>query len=94
MYVVLVLIMLFLLMFNLDVIYTGYAGCHITAGIPVKFGTAHGGSRPEVGSAKRIDVYGSEGLSRPCRIFSESEGNIIIHTDSLRPKHNFSSLTV
>ena len=31
-------------------IYTEYAGCAITTGIPVKFGTAHGRSRPEVGN--------------------------------------------
>ena len=65
--------------------YTGYAGCHITAGIPVKFGTAHGGSRPEVGSAKCIDVYGSGGVSRPSRILGKSEHNIITPTLFLRP---------
>ena len=45
--------------------YTGYAGCAITAGIPVKFGTTHGRCRPDVGSTKRIDVYGSGGVYRP-----------------------------
>ena len=49
----------------ISILYTGYAGCAITAGIPVKFGTAHGRCRPDVGSTKRIDVYGSEGVSRP-----------------------------
>ena len=39
--------------------YTEYAGWAVKAGIPVKFGTAHGRSRPEVGRAKCIDVYGS-----------------------------------
>ena len=38
---------------------TEYAGWAVTAGIPVKFDTAHGRSRPEVGSTKCIDVYGS-----------------------------------
>ena len=44
-------------------LYTEYAGCALTAGIPVKFGAAHGRSRPEVGSTKRIDVYGRGGVS-------------------------------
>ena len=52
--------------------YTGDAGCAITTGIPVKFGTAHGLSRPEVGSSKRIDVYGSGGVSRPSLIIGNS----------------------
>ena len=34
-------------------------------GIPVKFGTAHGRSRLEIGSAKCIDVYESAGVSWP-----------------------------
>ena len=42
--------------------YTEYAGLAVMAGIPVKFGTAHGRSRPQVGSAKHIDVYGRKGL--------------------------------
>ena len=74
--------------------YTEYAGCAITTGIPVNFDTAHVISRPEVGSTKCIDVYGSGGVSRPCRIFYKSEQNIIISPNSLRPKHNFFSLTV
>ena len=45
--------------------YTEDAGCCVTTGIPVKFGTAHGASRPVVGSAKRIEAYGSRGVSRP-----------------------------
>ena len=45
--------------------YTGHAGWAVTAGIPVKFGTAHGRSRPEVGSAKCIDLYGSGVVSWP-----------------------------
>ena len=40
--------------------YTEYAGCGVTAGIPMKFGTEHGISRPEVGSAKCIDAYGGK----------------------------------
>ena len=53
-------------------LYTEYAGCAITAGIPVNFGTAHGRLRPEVGSRKRIDVYGSGGVSSACRTFGTS----------------------
>ena len=45
--------------------YTEYAGCAITAAIPVKFGTAHGRSRPEVGSTKCIDAYGRGFLALP-----------------------------
>ena len=72
--------------------YTGYAGCAITAGIPVKFGTAHGRSRPEVGGAKCIDVYGSGGVSRPSLVLGNSEQNIIAIFDILRTIHNFYSL--
>ena len=64
------------------------------SGIPVKFGTEHGISRPEVGSMKCIDVYGSGAVSRPYRILGKSEQNIIIPSDLLRPKHNFLILTV
>ena len=52
--------------------YTGYAGWHVTAGIPMKFGTAHGRSRPEVGSTKCIDVYGVGVVSRSSRICGTS----------------------
>ena len=45
--------------------YAVCAGCAITMGIHVKFGTAHGGLRPEVGSTKCIDVNGSGGVSCP-----------------------------
>ena len=45
--------------------YTEDAGCAITTGIPVKFGTTHGRSRLEVGSAKCIDLYGSGLVSWP-----------------------------
>ena len=74
--------------------YTVYAGCPVTAGIPVKFGTAHGRSRPEVGSAKCIDVYGSGGVSRPSLLLGNSQRNIIAMFDILRTIHNFNSLTV
>ena len=65
-------------------------GWAITVDIPVKFSTEHGRSRPEVGSTKHIDVYGSGAVSRSSRIFSKSELNTIIPTDFLR----LSSLTV
>ena len=74
--------------------YTGYAGCAITTGIPVNFDTAHGRSGPEVGSAKCIEAYGSEGVSRPSRILGKPEQNIISPTHVLRPKQNFYSLTI
>ena len=53
-------------------VYTGYAGWAVTAAIPVKFGTTHGISRPEVGSTKCIDVYGRGGVSAACRNFGTS----------------------
>ena len=34
--------------------YTGYAGWHVTEGIPVKFATAHDRPIPDVGSTKCI----------------------------------------
>ena len=74
--------------------YTGYAGWAVTAGIPVNFGTAHRRSRPEVGSAKRTDMYGSGEVSRPSHNFGKSEQDFITPTDFLRPKHNFYSLIV
>ena len=74
--------------------YTGYAGCAITAGIPVKFSTAHGRCRPDVGSTKCIDVYGSGGVTPTPRIFGTSGQNIITLTDLLGSMHNFFSLTV
>ena len=42
-----------------------YAGCAITAGIAMKFGTAHGRSRLGVGGAKCIGPYGRKGFPRP-----------------------------
>ena len=77
----------------LELPYTAYAGWAITAGIPVKFGTAHGRSRPEVGGVKCIDVYGSGGVSRPSLVLGNSEQNIIDIFDILRTIHNFYSLT-
>ena len=73
--------------------HTRYAGWPVTVGISVKFGTAHGRSRPEVGSTKCIDVYGKGGVSRPSRISGKSEQNVMTPTHVLRPKHNFYSLT-
>ena len=75
-------------------VHTEYVGWAITAGIPVKFCTAHGRSRPEVDSTKRIDVYGSKGASQLSRIFGKSVQNVITSTDFLRPKHHFSLRTV
>ena len=43
-----------------------------TADIPVKFGTAHGESRPEVGSTKCIGACGEKGVPRVSRIFDTS----------------------
>ena len=53
------------------------------AGIPVKFGTAHGKLSPEVGSTKRIDIYGSRGVTPAHRIIATSDQNIITLTDLL-----------
>ena len=74
--------------------YTACAGWAVTAGIPVKFGTTHGRSRPEVGSAKCIEVYGSRGVSRPSLVLGNSEQNIIAIFDILRTIHKFYSLTM
>ena len=75
-------------------IYTEYAGCAITARIPVNFGTADGKSRPEVGSAKCIGSYGRKGVTTSPRNFGTSLQKIITPTDFLRPIHNFYSLTI
>ena len=58
-------------------VYTGYAGWAVTTRIPVKFGTAHGRSRSEVGSMKYTDVYGSRGVSRPSleNMYYQNEGD-------------------
>ena len=57
-------------------------------------GAAHGRSRPEVGGAKCIDVYGSGGVSRPSLVLGNSLQNIIAIFDILRRIHNFYSLTM
>ena len=75
---------------SLHNIFTGCAGCAITAGIPVKFGTAHGISRPDVGSTKRTDAYGRKGVAPFSRIFCTADRKTMF----LRSKQNFYSLTV
>ena len=74
--------------------YTQYTGRAVTAGILVKFGTTHGRSRSEVGSTKRIDVYGRRGVYRPYLMIWYSQQKIIVFIDILRLKGNFFSLTV
>ena len=74
--------------------YTEDAGCAITAGIPVKFGTAHGRLRPEVGSAKCIGVCGKKGVPRVSPIFDTSDQKSTPPTVFLRTKQTFFSLTV
>ena len=74
--------------------YTEYAGCAITAGIAVKFGTAHGRSRPEVGSGFPIEAYGTRGVSRPSRVIGNSYQKTSASTDLLGIIHDFYSLTV
>ena len=69
-------------------------GLAFTAGIAVKFGTAHGRSRPAVGSAKCIGSYGRKGVPpAPC-ILCTSQQKIITPTELLRPIYNFYSLTI
>ena len=66
----------------------------LTMGIPVKFCTAHGASRPEVGNGFRIDAHGRKGLS-PCScIFGTCLQQNITPTAFLVSKQNFFSLTV
>ena len=74
--------------------YTEYAGWAVTTGIPVKFATAHGRSRPEVGSMKCIDVYGRKGVTLAPRTFSTFGKNMMTPTVFLEPIHNFYSLTI
>ena len=52
--------------------YTEDEGCAITTGIHMKFGTAHGRSRPEVGSGFRIEAYGSRGVSQPSLVIGNT----------------------
>ena len=69
-------------------------GLAVTAGIAVKFGTAHGRSRPAVGSVKCIGSYGRKGVPpAPC-IFGTSQQKMITPTELLRPIYNFYSLTI
>ena len=60
----------------------------------MKFGNAHGTSRPEVGSAKCIDVYAATGVPPFSLIFGTSEQKMMTPTMFLGPKQNFYSLTV
>ena len=57
---------------DIDVHYTEDEGCAITTGIDMKFGTAHGRSRPEVGSGFPIEAYGSTGVSRPSLVIGNT----------------------
>ena len=66
--------------------YTEDAGYAITTGIPMKFDTAHGTSRPEVGSMKRTDANGEKRVSLFSRIFGTSEQKNITPTGILRSK--------
>ena len=78
---------------RMDHIYRG-CGLAVTAGITMKFGTAHGRSRPAVGSAKCIGSYGRKGVPpAPC-IFGTSQQKMITPTERLRPIYNFYSLTI
>ena len=74
--------------------YTAYAGWAVTAVIAVKFGAAHGQSRPEVGSTKCIGASDKKGLPPAPRFVGTSKQKITPPTIFLRPKHNFFSLTV
>ena len=60
----------------------------------MKFGTAHGRSRPEVGSTKCTDAYGRKGVTPAPRIFGTSDRKMMTPTVFMGPKHNFYSLTV
>ena len=52
--------------------YTKYAGCAIMTAIPVKFGTAHGRSRPEVGSIILYNMRASPFCNSgyPCIVYN------------------------
>ena len=53
---------------ELDSLYR-VCGLAVTAGIAMKFSTAHGRSRLGVGSAKRIGSYGRKGVPpAPCNV--------------------------
>ena len=51
----------------------------------MKFGTAHGRSRPEFGSVKHIDVYGSRGVFRRSLVIAKYDQEIIANADLLGP---------
>ena len=70
------------------------AGLAMTVGIPIKFGTAHGKLRPEVGSVKCIGFYDRKGVFPSPRIFGASQQKTITHTDLFEPIHNFYSFTI
>ena len=69
-------------------------GLAVTACIAVKFGTAHGRSRPAVGSVKCIGSYGRKGVPPATCIYGTSQQKMIIPTELLRPIYNFYSLTI
>ena len=73
-------------------VYTEDAGWAVTAGIPMKFGTAHGKSALEVGGAKCNGAYGRKGVTPPPQTFGTSKQKIITPTDLLRSIHNFNPL--
>ena len=54
--------------------------------IAVKFSTAYGRSRAEVGSRKRIDPYGRKGVAPFSRIVGSSDQKITPHLIHLRAK--------
>ena len=71
-----------------------YAGWATTAGIPVKLGTPYGTWRPEVCSAKHIDIYGIAGFFCPSPVIGYSKQKSTTPMIFLRPKLHFVSLTV
>ena len=77
---------------GIEVTNTVYVGCAITAVIAVKFGTAHGRSQPEVGSAKCI--VAKRGFPGSPEFSVLLTRKIILPTILLRRKLNFFSLTV
>ena len=54
----------------------GVCGLAVTAGIAMKFGTAHGRSRLGVGGAKCIGSYGRKGVPPAPHIFGTSKQKI------------------
>ena len=74
--------------------YTEDAGLAFTAGIPMKFRSAHGRLRPEVGSGFLIDGCARKWVPPSSRIFGTSDKEINPPTALLRPIQNLFSLTV